>query len=236
MINTRNYSSNTYVKIINDNNNNYIINLEPQHGCVSFVTSVAVTRSVHPIRNRSRNKHWSLWVVRYASSWWPSENSFHICYTYFVSWIYPKSFYWIMRNTASNSAAYCVYKLLCKSEYTTSLCFLIIRIWNSISAFNPLGWLFPLNYELKLPTSGSPIIHLPVIFLLYDIGLNLFHWDSSVSKLYILNYRIFYRDVPASATHCFYGAWCGGLTTYLLFVSEHFANLVLTNSLSVCLT
>ena len=104
-------------------------------------------------------------------SWWPSENSFHVCYT----WIYPKSFYWIMRNTASTSAAYFVYKLLCKSEYFTSLWFLIFRIWNSISAFNPLGWLFHLNYELKLPTSGSAIIYLPVIFLLYDIGLNLLH-------------------------------------------------------------
>ena len=66
-------------------------------------------------------------------------------------YIYPKSFYCIMRYRASCSAAYFEYKLLYNCDYFTSLWYLMIWVCNSISASIHLpGWPFPLNYGLRL--------------------------------------------------------------------------------------
>ena len=82
-----------------------------------------------------------------------------ICFLLMLIWkliscliyIYPKSLYCIVRNRASCSAAYFVYKLLYKSDYFTSSSYLIRCVCNNISAFIHLpGWPFPLNYELRL--------------------------------------------------------------------------------------
>ena len=69
----------------------------------------------------------------------------------FDIYIYPKSFYCIVRNMVSCSAAYLVYKLLYKSDYFTSSWYLIRWVCNSISASIHLpGWPFRLNYRLRL--------------------------------------------------------------------------------------
>ena len=107
-----------------------IINLELPHGCGSLVTPMTLTHSVYPIRNRSKNKHRNLWIG-YVSSWCSSGN---------------KYMYFIVRNRASCSAAYFVYKLLYKSDYFTSSWYLIRWVCNSISAFKK----FHLNYGLRL--------------------------------------------------------------------------------------
>ena len=68
-------------------------------------------------------------------------------------YIYPKSLYCIVRNRASCSAAYFVYKLLYKSDYFTSSWYMYLIRWvcNSISDFiHPPGWPFHLNYGLRL--------------------------------------------------------------------------------------
>ena len=48
--------------------------------------------------------------------------------------------------------------------------------------------------------------------------------------------RILYMKVPAVANVCLCGVWNYGLTTYLMFVSRFFRNLVFNNSWSVSLT
>ena len=50
--------------------------------------------------------------------------------------------------------------------------------------------------------SGSAINHLALIFLLYNIGLNMLLWNS-------------FEDVPGFAAYCSCGVWCRELkTTY----------------------
>ena len=119
--------------------------MELPHGCGSLVTPMTPTHSVYHIRNRSKNKHRNLWIgyVSLLMLIWKLIS--------YLMYIYPKSLYCIVRNWASCSAAYFVYKLLYKSDYFTSSWYLIKWICNSISAFIHLpGWPFRLNYGLRL--------------------------------------------------------------------------------------
>ena len=46
-----------------------IFGLEQEGG--SLIAPLALAHPLHPIHNRSRNKHRNLWVGRCVSSWWP---------------------------------------------------------------------------------------------------------------------------------------------------------------------
>ena len=120
----------------------HIINMELPHGCGSLVTPMTLIHSVYRIRNRSENKHRNLLCFLLMLIW-----KLISCLIY----IYPKSLYCIVRNRASCSAAYFVYKLLYESDYFTSSWYLITWVCNSISAFIHLpGWPFQLNDGLRL--------------------------------------------------------------------------------------
>ena len=143
--------------------------------------------SVSLIRNRPRNNHGHLWIGRYVSSWWLSGSSFHVWYTYFVSWLHPKPFCCIMRNRTSSSVANFVSKLLCKFKYFTSLWYLMIRVCKSIYVFIRLsGWPFPLNYGLRSSVgwymySWFCLYSPPRDILLYNISIPL--CQSNISQL-----------------------------------------------------
>ena len=63
-----------------------IFGLEQEGG--SLIAPLALAHPLHPIHNRSRNKHQNLWVGRCVSSWWPwfpSRSSVLIIYIYMHS-------------------------------------------------------------------------------------------------------------------------------------------------------
>ena len=59
----------------------------------SWITPVALAHPLHPVRSRSRNKHWNLWVGC-VSSWRPWFWSIYSIYCY----IHTMYFSWILSN------------------------------------------------------------------------------------------------------------------------------------------
>ena len=180
--------------------------LEPEGG--SLITPTALAHPLHPINDRSRNKHRNLWVGWCVSSWRPmfSSRSFVLPYIYlYVCILYTGSGYrmyiYIHRECHSvvvKQHLITVYRAVFLGVRGSSVeCHLLFSLVSPFVSYSMiirliLGCVWPLvsvlNDILTIGILRSVIFHLPGCFcpwtFFQNMGFNMVPSNSFMSHLY----------------------------------------------------
>ena len=217
-----------------------IFGLEQEGG--SLIAPMALAHPLHPIHNRSRNKHRNLWVGRCVSSWWPwfpSRSSAFIIYICmcipYMSYVIGRIYIYIYYNgsviqcwRSCTPSRWGVRGSWAKCHFLFSLVYqLCLALWykSNTRMLVTFGICFKQHFDTRYLVFYNPSP--PRMFLSLDLLWEYRIQHGANGPLYVTSSYstwIFCRGVSGFATDCPCGIWCRGLTICLLHVGPPFGN------------